>query len=101
MLKLANHQGLYNGTLDGENNPHGFGSIRYLKGDRFDRFNYTGQWQQGDIGAGGIMYWNNGARSVTYTQDTLVYIYSKYLICFRILIYNFFFGWLYYFTIFK
>ena len=37
------------------------------------------------------MYWNNGARSVTYTQDTLVYIYSKYLICFRILILQFFF----------
>ena len=70
LLRLSNHQGFYNGTLDGENNPHGFGSIRYLKGDRFDRFNYTGQWQQGDIGAGGIMYWNNGARSVTYTQDT-------------------------------
>ena len=66
LLRLANHQGLYNGTLDGENNPHGFGSIRYLKGDRFDRFNYTGQWHQGDIGGGGIMYWNNGARSVLH-----------------------------------
>ena len=70
LLRLANHQGLYNGTLDGENNPHGFGSIRYLKGDRFDRFNYTGQWHQGDIGGGGIMYWNNGARSVTFPSYT-------------------------------
>ena len=64
LLRLLNHQGLFNGTLNGENNPHGFGSIRYLKGDRFNRFNYTGQWKNGNIAEGGIIVWNNGARSV-------------------------------------
>ena len=60
-----NHQGLFNGTLNVENgNPHGFGSIRYLKGDRFNRFNYTGQWRNSNIAEGGIIVWNNGARSV-------------------------------------
>ena len=65
LLRLPLHQGLYNGTVNGENQPHGFGSIRYLKGDRFHRFNYTGQWHEGGIANGGIIQWNNGARSVS------------------------------------
>ena len=65
VLRLANHQGLFNGTLNSETNiPHGFGTIRYFKGDRFNRFNYTGQWDNGVIVGGGIIYWNTGARSV-------------------------------------
>ena len=35
---------------------------RYLKGDRFGRYNYTGQWKNGNIAGGGIIHWNNGAR---------------------------------------
>lgn len=62
---MTNHQGLFNGTLNSETDiPHGFGTIRYFKGDRFNRFNYTGQWDNGVIVGGGIIYWNTGARSV-------------------------------------